>query len=680
MATSGMLKAIVGGLNSPPFFMNLSLVIFDDKLPAELIEVLDAVLVYVDKNQEMQSEEAAEDAAARIARFLFVLGYPMQYDIALNEGLMKGDKKIIYPILSWLLADLAHHKKRAYLSNYLVDAEIPAELLADEGAEAAYQQYRQLQDQFKVLHATLEKERESSVSPVRLQREIAQLESEKDQLMHKISNLKEKTSRESGFQQLFDATSSLRQQQEEEVRLTQRLEEQKTMVEKMEQQHQFAADKLQQLQSTAEDNEEGAIRLLEILTSDVLRNREKVDEQANEIQEKAQQVEQVDLSLGEVDISEESLAEIESQVDSIRDVAMRLEKTSHDENEEVASSLSIYKQQANLVATKKQALTDELNQLKSQHQRLLATTGEKEKHYEKLNGYRFLTRDQFKEYAINLKGKTIEFKQLKAQLAEIRGDVAILGRTEQVLRLRIAEREEQMKSDEAERGVAGHQDTAAGLEEVSIQKAQTDQAKGDTLVEITNVVKQIAEQLKHCKIAFAPHVKNLRAAREAFQEMEVQHIAKKNVYDSVFFGVEDLLHQSRTECSSLQTEYDRLQQSFFETNIQLKSTDRLIQRAASEETCLRVQSKHSKDQASLTAELTAKSNRADQMIRELRKEQKETADAHETQIRKKQLYQCLTSLLSTKITSLQEPIDMQLTSDKNIKMEVAEASQRLVVD
>ena len=50
---------------------------------------------------------------------------------AFRQGLIQGEKPIVYPILQWLLERLSELKKRAYLARYLVKMEIPADQLGD---------------------------------------------------------------------------------------------------------------------------------------------------------------------------------------------------------------------------------------------------------------------------------------------------------------------------------------------------------------------------------------------------------------------------------------------------------------------------------------------------------------------------------------------------------------------
>lgn len=46
-------------------------------------------------------------------------------------SIVQGDKHVIHPILEWLLRNMPKLKERAYLANYLVRINVPADFLAD---------------------------------------------------------------------------------------------------------------------------------------------------------------------------------------------------------------------------------------------------------------------------------------------------------------------------------------------------------------------------------------------------------------------------------------------------------------------------------------------------------------------------------------------------------------------
>jgi intraflagellar transport protein 81 len=225
-------KEIVDRLNAEPFWCDLSLVVFDEKEPFELMEILKKVLVYLDSKHDMDMREEKPDAMyQRVSEFLYILGYQCSFDIEFQQGLMSGDKHTVHPILYWLLSNLEQLRKRAYLAKFCVNLEVPEEFLREEQVYEIFQQYKELQGQFKATHAHVETARQDRMNPSDLQREVTQLDSEREQLSQKIQQLRTKSEREEGFKALLEVTSMLRKEQEEEARLGEKLHEQRYQLE-----------------------------------------------------------------------------------------------------------------------------------------------------------------------------------------------------------------------------------------------------------------------------------------------------------------------------------------------------------------------------------------------------------------------------------------------------------------
>lgn len=71
------------------------------------------------------------------------------------------------------------------------------------------------------VHQNTEALRNESMNPSELQKEITQLEQEKEQLLTKINLFKNKGQRED-FQALLEATSKLRKEQEQDAKLNEK--------------------------------------------------------------------------------------------------------------------------------------------------------------------------------------------------------------------------------------------------------------------------------------------------------------------------------------------------------------------------------------------------------------------------------------------------------------------------
>jgi intraflagellar transport protein 81 len=64
-------------------------------------------------------------------------------------------------------------------------------------------------------------------------------------------------------------------------------------------------------------------------------------------------------------------------------------------------------------------------------------------------------RDEFKQYAASLRNKTNSYKRMKAELRDVRAEMALLSRTEQILKSRAGNIDDLMRKLESEQGIEG---------------------------------------------------------------------------------------------------------------------------------------------------------------------------------------------------------------------------------
>jgi len=75
--------------------------------------------------------------------------------------------------------------------------------------------------------------------------------------------------------------------------------------------------------------------------------------------------------------------------------------------------LGIFKQQANMLSKKKEQKQADTKKLEMEKQALEKTLSEKEAEYAKTKGGKYMKRDDFKQYAANLRGKNQKYKEMK---------------------------------------------------------------------------------------------------------------------------------------------------------------------------------------------------------------------------------------------------------------------------
>merc|ERR1719446_100995 len=145
--------------------------------------------------------------------FLRVLSYKLNVENQLaKQALLHGEPAFIYPILTWMLQRLPELQKRAYLARVLVNVEVPEHMFTDEEVVEVYQNYKDLQEEFKEVHKTAEKYRSQLISPNEIKKAIMQMEEDKGMLAQKVNSLKDKLDGVNRFDEMLQATHKLRLQ------------------------------------------------------------------------------------------------------------------------------------------------------------------------------------------------------------------------------------------------------------------------------------------------------------------------------------------------------------------------------------------------------------------------------------------------------------------------------------
>ena len=122
------------------------------------------------------------------------------------------------------------------------------------------------------------------------------------------------------------------------------------------------------------------------------------------------------------------------------------------QNAPADDKLAIYKSQATAVSKKKEAKAEEIKKLETEKMALEKMMSEKEAEYARTKGGKYMKRDDFKQYAANLRGKNAQYKQMKKVLGEIKAEVNVLSRTENILKNQTENFDEFMKDFQSKHG------------------------------------------------------------------------------------------------------------------------------------------------------------------------------------------------------------------------------------
>lgn len=125
------------------------------------------------------------------------------------------------------------------------------------------------------------------------------------------------------------------------------------------------------------------------------------------------------------------------------------------------------------------------------------------------DGPMVLTGEQFKSYVSDLRAKSNEYKERRTELNDLKAEYGILSRTLEILKGQQTALSENLDRVEAQQGVRGFRETRELLEKISDEKANTDEEKGRTLEEMSNLVRVLNSKIAEKKDKLAPLLRGI---------------------------------------------------------------------------------------------------------------------------------------------------------------------------
>uniref|UniRef100_A0A4W4GYD1 Intraflagellar transport protein 81 homolog n=1 Tax=Electrophorus electricus TaxID=8005 RepID=A0A4W4GYD1_ELEEL len=541
---SEQLKFIVEQLNLEPFKKNYNLITFDSLEPMQLLQTLNDVLAEIDSKQAIDiREEMPEQTAKRMFTLLGMLKYRPPGGLSdassFRQGLVMGSKPVIHPILHWLLQRAPELKKRAYLARFLVKLDVPGEFLADDVIADTNHQYEELVEGFKNYHKECEQLRNSGFSTAEIRRDIAAMEEEKDQLMKRVERLRKRVESVSSHQRMLELVRLLRVEKEREEALAHQKQEQKNQLFQAEQKLQRCQLQLKDLRQAAADAKPESLvkRLKEEIKFNSYMVSDKLPKELARLRRRVHHLQKV---ASEPAMGHAELAELEEKVGQINELSQAnqgLEKKLP-RSEPVVDNLTLYRQQAAVIARKKEAKAEALQEAREELAAVTKEVSAKSSQARSHGGLEIVRADEFKRYVAKMRGKNIAFKKKRQEMAELKAEFGVLQRTEELLRQRLAKGQLQLQTLEAQRGISGFSETQEELERVSAIKSELDELKGQTLDDMSVMVKKLNVAVEEKKAALSPLIKELRPLRQQCQELSQEYEVKKALYDTCAAGLE----------------------------------------------------------------------------------------------------------------------------------------------
>ncbi|KAG9269996.1 hypothetical protein AMEX_G14903 [Astyanax mexicanus] len=647
---SEQLKFIVEQLNREPFKKNFNLITFDSLEPIQLLQTLNDVLAEIDSKQAIDiREEMPDQTAKRMFTLLGLLKYKPSGGLtdasSFRQGLVTGSKPVIHPILHWLLQRVPELKKRAYLARFLVKLDVPGEFLTDDVISDTYHQYEELVEGFKTYHKECEQLRNSGFSTAEIRRDIAAMEEEKDQLIKRVERLRKRVESVSNHQRMLELARQLRVEKEREESLAHQKQEQKNQLFQAEQRLQRCQIQLKDLRQAAADAKPESLvkRLEEEIKFNSYMVSDKLPKELERMRRKVRYLQKV---ASEPAMGHAELAELEEKIKQLSQANQEMEKKMT-RTDPMDDNLTLYRQQASIIARKKEAKAEEVQESREELAAVSREVSSKSSQARGQGGVEIIRTDEFKRYVSKMRGKNITYKKKRQEIAELKSEFGILQRTEEILRQRHTAEQQQLQSLEAQKGISGFSETQEELERVSAIKSELDELKGRTLDDMSEMVKKLNSAIADKKTALSPLIKELRPLRQQCQELAQEYEEKKAQYDTCAAGLESNRSKLEQEVRVLREETAQEENRYHYINSMKEIIDIQMQRAA-DEMKVYVSSDPQTQKKSIREQYMKNIAEQESLGKKLREQQKQVKESHGPNMRQVRMWKDLEQLLECK--------------------------------
>lgn len=638
------IKAIVDGLNQDPFNKGLTLVAFDELSPLDLLVMLNEVLAHLSSDHEVDMrQEPPDQTALRIGTFLRIMQYRsnMQPEM-LGQQVVQGDRGITYNVMNFLFARLPDLKKRAYLAKYLMNVEMPPELLSDEEIVATFQQYKELQRAFTGVHKQVDMMRSGTVSPDALREKIAEIEGEKKELDDKIDKLNQRLEHDDR-ENFLQVASSLRRSESEKDKLSEGIKEQRGLLK-------LADERLRSVMSQRDQFREIALhgsptQVIQAMEKEAAKNRQLATVQLpQDINEKTQRLQQVEKALEGDKMTEYEITALTAENDRLKQEVNDLERKASCPADN--DRLHLFRPQAQQVTHRKKDQIQRLQLLQEERDQVDESLKANQEQLSTFGEEKVLTGEDFHTYAKQLRSKYQQCQQLKTEETEIKSELTVLNRTEQLLRGRSGNVEEMMKKIEAQRGISGYRDQQDNIAKVSENQENVNTKKQRSLEELSSIVLDLTQKIKDQKLKLKEPIRELKyVLRPKYKELGEEYREKKSRYEHTKFQHEGEISHLRNDVKELEESCTDLESRWHQLNAHISI---LTVHGARLTTQLEMKDQDGRKVTSFRELYASRIKHAEQESKKLREQQKHVKLMYEPAKEQMAMFENLRKLLECK--------------------------------
>ena len=647
-----MIQDIVAILKNPPFNETMTLFSFEEKKEYELLDLIIKVMGMIDKSVQLDNNDTAACLKA-VFEFLQVLKFPYPSERQLQDDLARGDKRLLIQILHFLLTGLRTLSDKYYVNKFTSPININQEYLGEDDILELNNQLKELQAEFLTTYNMLQEKKQNAPRIDEIQEDIRKNQNDKLQLSRSIAKLKKDYSNKPDFSALFEMTSKLRKEQEQDSNLEKKIARQMYDIKEAEERLIVAQQRLLDNKKNL-DNNVSALKLLENARAQRNNNRDAFENLSKyELIDRRNRIKTMEEIIQMPEISMRDLQELKQQRQELMLEIDKLENKLKNSPTH-SSELQIYKQSAMQATNAREASEKNLAKLEKEKNLLEIKYNELNKKFESQKGYKFVRKNDLIQQAENLKKKKEIYHKCQKVIDKIKGEALILDRTINILKEKTPDGDDILKKYEEKNGKSLNQ-AKRELELLATRKQEIDESKALTLEEYSKLIQQLKKKIsdQDKRNIIAPLAEERDKLKREYETILPTYEKKKRDFQNAtadlrrnYDSVEAEYNESEKTFRECQNKYHQLNLSNIINEAMLKRCDDESQYMSKPDKRLK---DNYKDYQSYYKEII---NQENNLIKDLREKQLKTKEAFEDNDRQSKMYSDMKALLTVKYESM----------------------------
>ena len=647
-----MIQDIVAILKNPPFNETMTLFSFEEKKEYELLDLIIKVMGMIDKSVKLDNNDTAACLKA-VFEFLQVLKFPYPSERQLQDDLARGDKRLLIQILHFLLTGLRTLSDKYYVNKFTAPININQEYLGEDDILELYNQLKELQAEFLTTYNMLQEKKQTAPKNEEIQEDIRKCQNDKLQLSRSIAKLKKDYSNKPDFSALFEMTSRLRKEQEQDSNLEKKIAKQMYDIKEAEERLIVAQQRLLDNKKNL-DNNVSALKLLENARAQRNNNRDAFENLSKyELIDRRNRIKTMEEIIQMPEISMSDLQELKQQRQELMLEIDKLENKLKNSPTH-SSELQIYKQSAMQATNAREASEKNLAKLEKEKNLLEIKYNELNKKFESQKGYKFVRKNDLIQQAENLKKKKEIYHKCQKVIDKIKGEALILDRTINILKEKTPDGEDILKKYEEKNGKILDK-AKKELEILATRKQEIDESKALTLEEYSKLIQQLKKKIadQDKRNIIAPLAEERDKLKREYETILPTYEKKKRDFQNATADLRRNYDSVEAEYNESEKTFRECQNKYHQLNLSNIINEALLKRCDDESQYMSKPDKRLKDNykdyQSYYREII---NQENNLIKELREKQLKTKEAFEDNDRQSKMYSDMKALLLVKYESM----------------------------